>query len=66
MSDEIRVISADLDGADLRHERSKNRRYIRCDGTADDVEINEAISGSGGKSWRLPRGAWERIFGDKG
>ncbi len=65
MSDEIRVISADKDGADLRHERTKSPQYVRCDGTGDDAEINEAISSVGGKTWTLPRGAWERIFGRK-
>ena len=66
MSDEIRVISADKDGADLRREKKKASRYVRCDGTADDVEINEAIQGLGNKTWKLPPGAWERIFGRKG
>ena len=65
MSEEIRIISSDLDGADLRHERTKSNRYMRCDGTADDAEINEAIASAGSKSWTLPRGAWERIYGEK-
>ena len=65
MSEEIRIISADKDGADLRREKKKSSKYLRCDGTADDIEINEAIQNLGGKTWSLPRGAWERVFGRK-
>ena len=65
MSNEIRVISADKDGADLRREKRRSSKYLRCDGTADDVEINEALRSLGGKVWTLPSDAWERIFGEK-
>lgn len=61
--DKITVISADKDGADLRREKAKSRYYRRCDGTADDVEINEAISSLGKRSYFVPANIWERIFG---
>ncbi len=65
MSDEIRVISADKDGADLRREKSKSSQYLRCDGTADEVQINDALRGTGRRTWSLPIGAWESVFGSK-
>lgn len=58
---ETRVISSDIDGAALRREKRLNPRHLRCDGKADDAEINEAIQ-SKGRSWTLGA-AWERIFG---
>lgn len=60
---EIRVISADKDGADL-HREKMHRLYTRANGKADDGVIQEAIN-SVNKSaiWSLPEGAWERIFG---
>ena len=61
--DEVRVISSDKDGADLRREKRKNRYHVQCDGTADDYEINEAIQSVGGKQFRGLGAAWERIFG---
>ncbi len=63
MSDEVRVISADLDGAELRRAKNKNSFYLRCDGKEDNDEINEAIQGAGKQLWGLPNGAWEQIFG---
>lgn len=59
--EEIRVI-ANKDGADLRRDMRKHPYHSRCDGTADDVEINEAIESVGKAIWGLPDGAWERIF----
>ena len=64
MSEEVRVISADKDGADLRRERRKSSQYVRCDGTADEVQVNEALRGvTKGKVWAMPSEAWSRIFG---
>lgn len=63
--DDLRVISSELDGADLRREKGKNSRHLRCDGKNDDAEINDAIQGSKGKGWSLPSQAWDRIFGGK-
>ena len=60
----IRVISGDKDGADLRREQRKDRYYSRCDGTADNDEINEAIqSANKGMTWAVPAEDYERIFG---
>ena len=64
--DEIKVISADKDGADLRREKVRNRYYLRCDGTADECEINDAISSLGHRVYSIRSQAWERIFGSKG
>lgn len=60
--DEIKVISGDKDGADLRREQM-SRYYVRCDGKADDGEINDAIASVGRSQWAMPADAWERIFG---
>ena len=64
--DEVRVISSDKDGADLRREKRKNRYHVRCDGTADDAEINDAIRGLGGQSMFTSAEDYERIFGGGG
>lgn len=61
---EIKVISGDKDGRELR--REKRGRYLVCDGTADDAEINEALASTGRKNWSIPARAWERIFGGRG
>jgi hypothetical protein len=60
----IKVISSDKDGADLRREESGNKYYSRCDGKADDQQINEAIQSAGKDlSFFIPANDWERIFG---
>ena len=65
--DEVRVISSDKDGADLRREKRKNRYHVRCDGTADDAEINDAIRSVGGQQFLGLRAEdYERIFGGGG
>ena len=62
----IRVISGDKDGADLRREQRKERYYSRCDGTADDCEINEALQNANkGMTWAVRAEDYERIFGKK-
>jgi len=60
------VISADLDGAELRREKRKNPYHVRCDGKADDQDINDAIQ-SVNKSarWTILADVWERIFGER-
>jgi len=61
---DITVIPGEKDGADLRRAMHKNPCHIRCDGKADNEEIQEAIDNSTrGKYFQLPEGAWERIFG---
>jgi len=60
---DIKVISGDLDGSQLK--RAKTGKYwSRCDGKADNEEIQEA-SDSCGKSelWSISARDWERIFG---
>ena len=64
--DEVRVISSDKDGADLRREKRKSRYHVQCDGTADDCEINEAIQSLGGQSMFTSAEDYERIFGGGG
>lgn len=60
---EIKVISSDIDGADLR--RKKKGYYVRCDGKADNEEINDALQSLGGQSYFIAAKDWERIFGGK-
>jgi len=60
----IRVISGQKDGAAPRREQRKERYYSRCDGTADNDEINEAIQNANkGMAWAVPAEDYERIFG---
>lgn len=62
----IKVISSDLDGAQLRREKMASPRYICCKGKRDNEEINEALtSSSKGKQFNIPSSIWERIFGGK-
>jgi len=64
MTRTIRVISGQKDGADLRREQRKARYYSRCDGTADNDEINEAIQNANkGMMWAVPAKRWQEIFG---
>jgi len=67
MSRTIRVISGQEDGAKLRREQRKERYYLRCDGTADNDEINEALQNANkGMMWAVPAKDHERIFGTGG
>jgi len=60
----IRVISGNKDGADLRREQRKNPMHLRCDGTADNHEINEAIQNANkGMMFAFRAEDYERIFG---
>lgn len=64
--EEIRVISADKDGADLRREKLINKYYLRAKGTKDDEEINEATHSSPERAlWSISAEKWDEIFGDK-
>lgn len=64
--EEVRVISSDKDGADLRREKRKSRYHTRCDGAGDDCEINEAAQSLGGQSMFTSAEDYERIFGGGG
>ena len=60
------VIPSDKDGAELRKTKAESKYYVRCDGKADDQEINEALQHStGGRHWLGLGRAWDRIFGVK-
>lgn len=63
--DEIHMISADLDGAELRREKRKGRYYSRCDGKQDADTINEGIQSIGRTQYSIPGHLWARIFGGK-
>ncbi len=61
---EIKVLSGDLDGRQLRQEQRLNPRHSRCNGTRDDEQINEAIAGvDQPRGYTIPCHLWERIFG---
>ncbi len=66
MSDKTVVISSDLDGKELRS--FQRGRYTRCDGRADQEQINEAMIGasSGRRLYSGLGDSWQRIFGRKG
>uniref|UniRef100_A0A6M3LFY7 Uncharacterized protein n=1 Tax=viral metagenome TaxID=1070528 RepID=A0A6M3LFY7_9ZZZZ len=60
---DIRVISGEKDGADLRREKAKQKYCATCTGTADNQQIEDALDFTGkGETWVLPEGAWNRIF----
>ncbi len=62
--EEIFLISADKDGAELARARRKHRYHLRCDGRGDEAAINEAIESVGrGRMWSISPEAWERVFG---
>lgn len=63
--DKVKIISADVDGKELRETKARNSYHLRCDGRDDDGEINEAIQTMNTSQWVLPDGAWQRIFGGK-
>ena len=63
--DEVKVISSDIDGSDLRRKKARARHYVRCDGKADEQEINDALASAGKTSWNISAEDWERIFGGK-
>jgi hypothetical protein len=59
--DKTKVISGDKDGVELR--REEYGRYIRCDGSNDSDEINEALESPRRTRLAIPAEDWERIFG---
>lgn len=58
----IDVISADLDGAELRR-LQRGRLWTRTDSKNDEEQFNDAIRHR--VSYSIPGQAWERIFGRK-
>jgi len=65
MTNQINVISSDLDGAQLRREIHKNSYFARCDGKEDNEQIQDSITYVGKELFSLPDGVWERVFGHK-
>jgi hypothetical protein len=63
MTEQIKVISAEIDGAELRREQIRNPYHARCDGRGDDAEINEALGHVGVSRFTIPGDRWEQIFG---
>ncbi len=63
MTKKITVIPENKDGAELRKIKAENKYCVRCDGKADDDQINEALKTStGSKQWSGLGDAWNRIF----
>jgi len=60
------VIPENKDGGELRRIKAENKYTVRCDGRADDQEINEALQHSTStRKWLGLGRAWDRIFGVK-
>jgi len=60
----MRVISADLDGGELRREKAKDSWYTRSGGKYDEVNIKEAHDRSvKGKAYIIKSEDWDRVFG---
>jgi len=63
MTKKITVIPSEKDGGELRRIKAENKYCVRCDGKADDQEINEALKHSTSTRQYLGLGnAWNRIF----
>jgi hypothetical protein len=62
--EDIRVIPSDLDGGDLRRQKARSKYFIRCDGSNDADDQNDAIQSAGKKSWAGLGEGWTRIYGD--
>jgi hypothetical protein len=61
---EIRVISGDKDGADLRREKRKASYYERCSGKADNEQIQGALDRAPqGSKFYISGSDYDRIFG---
>jgi len=68
MGRQVNVITADLDGAQLRREKNKNSLHVRCKGKHDEHDINDAYRTADKDSaffMNMSEEAWERIFGGK-
>lgn len=63
---DVTVIASEIDGAELKREKKRNRQYLRCDGEGDQHEIQEALDRSNkSATWAGLGDAWERIFGKR-
>lgn len=60
----IKVISADIDGADLRRQMVASPYHARCDGRQDNEQLQDAVNRlAGGARIAIAADDWERIFG---
>jgi hypothetical protein len=65
MPDEIRVISAELDGAELKREKAKTPHYLRCESTSNQKESRRPLNGQAGVFYQISEEDYRRIFGGK-
>jgi hypothetical protein len=65
MPDEIRVISAEMDGAELRREQSKTPQWLRCDSTSNQKESRRPLNGQASVFYQIREEDYQRIFGGK-
>lgn len=63
--DKVKVISSDIDGADLRKEKNRNKYFVRCYGKKDNEELNEALESIKSNKWSISGKMWDKIFGKK-
>jgi hypothetical protein len=62
----VKVISEEIDGAELRREQVRNPYHARCDGREDNEQIQDALDRSAKESFMAIRAEdYERIFGGK-
>ncbi len=60
----VRVISQEVDGAELRREQARNQYHARCDGREDNEQIQDALDRSVKGAFMAVRAEdYERIFG---
>jgi hypothetical protein len=58
----IRVISADLDGGDLRREKAKTPAYTRCE-VGTNKEASRPLKGEADQYFTIAADRWQQIFG---
>lgn len=59
----VRVISQEVDGAELRREQTRNALWTRCDGKQDDEQIRDGLDRLGKTVIFTSSDEYERIFG---
>lgn len=63
MTDTVKVILQDVDGAELRREKVRHKYYARCDGKQDDEQIKDGLARLGKTVICISAEQYERIFG---
>jgi hypothetical protein len=61
----IRVISAEMDGAELKREKSQSYQWLRCDSTSDRPETRRPLNGQASVFYQIREEDYQRIFGGK-